>query len=153
MAWPSDGLELWVEVRRHPSRLILIVDDRGTAAALAGLVGSEPLRVGQVLATLPKSPTLPDIDLALAGAPMLTEIEALLDPSLGLDAVRFLRDHSRRSGGSVGVWPGPVLGRRATYSQEGRYDRYASDLDDTMVLRSRDVDFPDETPYTVERIP
>jgi len=153
VAWPADGLELWAEARRHPGRLILIVDDRGTAAALAGLVGSQPLRVGQALAKLMKSPTLTEVEQALAGATVLCEIEAILDPGLGLDAVRFLRDHSRRSGGSVGVWPGQVLGRRATYSQDGRYDRYASDLDDTMVLRSRDVDFPDETPYTVERIP
>ncbi|MFZ5872009.1 MAG: hypothetical protein ACOYXW_15975 [Actinomycetota bacterium] len=153
MSWPDDGIALWAELERHPGRLAVVVRDREPAMSLAGLLGVEPCKVGQRLTDLPSPPDPSAASVLLSGERVLVDLDVLFDPAMFLDPIRFLRDHSRYASGLVAVWPGDVVGDRATYSVEGRFDRYVSDLTDTLVLRARRVDFPDETPFTTERIP
>jgi hypothetical protein len=53
----------------------------------------------------------------------------------------------------VAIWPGAILGDRATYSEPGRRDYYNQRLPrEAVVLRAYGSTFTDETPYNVERI-
>jgi hypothetical protein len=153
MSWPADGLALWEELGRFPGRVAIVVGDPRPAYFLSDLAGVEPCRVGLRLADLTSPPSPLAVVELLKGQRVLVDLDVLFSPALSLDPVRFLREQSRAARGVVAVWPGKVVGGRATYSVEGRFDRYVSDLTDTLVIRSRSVHFPDETPFTIERIP
>jgi hypothetical protein len=84
-------------------------------------------------------------------AVVLTDLDALLWQAAGIDPIAALRARSRL-GPTVGVWPGTVNGRIALYSKQGRPDYYERALSDVVVLRPVTTRYPDEIPYTLERI-
>jgi len=153
MAWPEEGLGLLQELARYRGRLALVVGDPEPALRLADILKVEPCRVGQRLAVFDEAPEPKDIAEILDRERILLDLDVLLDPALTLDPLGFLHEHSRRAGGVVAVWPGDVVEDRASYSDMGRFDRYDATLSDTVVLRAKSVDFPDETPFLMERIP
>jgi hypothetical protein len=50
------------------------------------------------------------------------------------------------------VWPGQIVGGRATYSTFGRPDHHDVAVRDVIILRPRITRFPDEIPFSFERI-
>jgi hypothetical protein len=123
-------------------------------------------RIGEALGVPPKSltalalggadgPVASESALitALGGHPLLYDLEAICwRPWLRLDPMRLLRTVARREG-VVALWPGVLNGRLLSYSAPGRADHVQADAAGLTVLRPRSVRFPDEVPFTVERIP
>jgi hypothetical protein len=46
-----------------------------------------------------------------------------------------------------------VAANRAVYSALGRIDHYDKTLADVLVLHTQGVSFPDQVPFTIQRIP
>jgi hypothetical protein len=153
MSWPREGAALWAELAAVPGRLALVVGGNEPAVKLAEVAGETPCRVGQLLTDEPSPPDWSEVSRLLQGWRVLLDLEILFDPALQVDALQLLRSLARAQRGVIAVWPGSVISRRATYSELGRFDRYVSDLSDSLVLRPRQAAFPDETPFTIERIP
>lgn len=151
MPWPEDGQALWAELAAARGRIAL-TQDPGIAEAMGELVGAEPCRAGSVLAAFPDPPDAAAVATALRGSRVLLDLEVLFDPELQLDPLRLLHDLSAAAGGSLACWPGEIRDRAAAYSRPGRRDRYRGTLNNAVVLRPAAVFFPDETPFTVERI-
>jgi hypothetical protein len=153
MSWPRDGEELWTELAAFPGRLALAVDAEQPALKLAEIIGADPCHVGALLAEQSDPHEPSQVPGLLQGCRVLVDLEILFDTAIRVDALKLLRSLAESQRGVVAVWPGTINGHRATYSEVGRFDRYVSDLADTVVLRPRQVAFPDETPFTIERIP
>lgn len=153
MSWPAEGAEVWAELVRHRDRIALVLGESCPALRLAEIVGVEPCRVGTTLTALDEPPDPSTVADILSGERVLVDLDVLFAPQLELDPIALLHDLGRRVRGLIAVWPGNVVGCRATYSTPERFDWYDSVLTDTLVLRARPVVFPDETPFTIERIP
>ncbi len=80
------------------------------------------------------------------------DLDILFWPEFAMNPIGLLRSLSRVKP-RIAVWPGVLEGHRALYSQPGRRDRFESILSDSVILAPRQVHFPDEVPYTTERIP
>lgn len=152
MAWPTDGEDLLAELARY-RRLALVEGVLGPALQLAKLLGVEPCRVGQQLTSTPVLPDPAAVQRLLDGERVLMDLDVLFDPALQLDPLALLHEQARRASGVVAVWPGGIGKGRASYSVAGRFDRYDAALTDVIVLRAQPVVFPDDVPYTMERIP
>ncbi|NMC34868.1 MAG: hypothetical protein GYA36_20805 [Veillonellaceae bacterium] len=152
MAWPADGETLVAELARF-RRLALVEGGPGPALRLAEVLGIDPCRVGQRLAGFTSAPDLTAVQRLLDGERVLMDLDVLFEPALQLDPLALLREQARRVGGVVAVWPGGIGDGRATYSVAGRFDRYDAALADAIVLRAQPVVFPDDVPFTMERIP
>ena len=115
-------------------------------------VADTTIDVGAQL-TAGSDPASPDGVLESAAGPtLLTHLEVLFTPVLGIDLLAQLRRTARKVP-LVVAWPGRVDNGRLTYSAPGRGDRLDAPLRNVLVLRPVHTEFPDEVPYVVERFP
>ena len=149
--WPVEGRELWAELSRFRGRLALIVGDPGVADVLAQVAGTQLCSIGRRISQFEAPPAPGQVASALTGERVLIELDILFAPELGIDPVRLLRDQARAVGGVVALWPGEVQRARPLTARVASTD---------SVIPGRHTGspvtpggFPDETPYTVERIP
>lgn len=113
----------------------------------------EPTSVTEVALGGAPAETSHDLLERLAGRSLLFDLETICwSPWLHLDPMRLLREHARGHG-VLAVWPGTVSGRTATFSAPDRRDYVAADVRGLSVLRTVPTRFPDEVPFTIERIP
>jgi hypothetical protein len=83
---------------------------------------------------------------------LLYDLEAICwQPWLRIDPLRFLKVHARKAG-VIAIWPGIVHGHIASFSAPGRNDYVTFNASGIRVLRPVQTRFPDEVPFTVERI-
>jgi hypothetical protein len=146
-----------LEVLTRPNQVSLIAGDRPDArkllATLGEVFGSEPRSL--TAAGLTPEPVSLAGALAdqLDGSYLLYDLECLCwQPWLNADPLRFLRLHARRHG-VIAVWPGHVSHGVASFSAPGRRDHVAVSAAGVTVLRPVATRFPDEVPFTLERIP
>ncbi|HXF74374.1 MAG TPA: BREX-3 system P-loop-containing protein BrxF [Actinomycetota bacterium] len=152
--WPGAAAALRDELAGRPGRLALVCgeDAERTAERIAEALGVSPTRVGGLL-TAEEAPPAPSVVAELLStATVLMDCEILFDRGVGVDPLQLLRALARRAP-RIAVWPGRIASGRTTYSEPGRRDHYERELADTLVIRPRHTAFPDEVPYTVERIP
>ena len=154
--WALSSASTLDELRR-PDSLTLILGARQRSCQLL-----------RVLGMAMSVPTASVTDVALVGTPagsnhellerlyshpLLFDLEALCwTPWLRLDPVRFLRQHARRQGAVV-VWPGQVRGRTITFSAPGRRDYVNVATTGFSVMQPIPTRFPDQVPFTIERVP
>jgi len=152
--WPAAGRALLAELfaARRPA---LISGLRPAAEALAQRLSVDldlpTVALGATLAVRSDQPTGKDIELALDDATVLTRLDTVLWPDLGIDLLALLHQRARIMP-IIAVWPGDIARGRATYSEPGRPDHFDRRVADLIVLRPARTTFPDDTPYTVERI-
>jgi len=149
-AWPTHAKALLEELSRSPGRIALI--DSGPwadacVAKLADALESTPVSVGGVLTLGETAPWTGEVPALIGDGVLLTDLDILFWPEFALNPIGLLRSLSRVKP-RIAVWPGVVL-----YSQPGRRDRFEIILSDAVILAPRQVHFPDEVPYTEERIP
>ena len=130
---------------RHASREVLFLLGDALSAAPASV--TELALVGTAAASAN------EVRERLSGYRLLFDLETLCwSPWLQLDPVRLLRQLARPSG-VIAVWPGEVRGRTASFSLPGRRDYVSVPAGGITVMRPIPARFPDEPPFTVERIP
>jgi len=84
---------------------------------------------------------------------LLLDLDVLFTPRLHLNVLTLLRNAARRTP-IVAVWPGAIARADAfTYSEPGRADHRSEIARGVLVIRPRSVHFPDEPPFTIERVP
>ena len=115
-------------------------------------LAAEIAYVGKTLTRNPGPPDAAAIPNLLRDVRLLVDCEILLASELKLNPIQLFRTLARKPPRIV-VWPGPVHGRCAVFSQPGRADYFEEQLTDAIVLRAIETRFPDEVPYEVERIP
>ena len=149
----SSTLQEWL----RPDGLTLICGHRQASCRLLGELGEamsvEPVSLTELALAGEPARTAQELLDRLTGKTLLFDLETICwSPWLRLDPVRFLRQHSHRQG-IVAVWPGTVTGRTVTYSATDRRDYVSADARGLGVLRPIPTRFPDEVPFTIERIP
>jgi hypothetical protein len=153
--WPNAGYQLLDELGAGRGRLALIVGEAPAADwlldRLADDLDLQIVRVGSVLSTLDHPPGAMKVEAACSSATILSDLDALLWPALGVPLLPLLTSVARRRA-LIAVWPGDIADGRARYSAPGRPDYFDSRLTDVVVLRPRTTRFPDEVPYEIERI-
>jgi hypothetical protein len=153
--WPGVGQHLLDELAYSRGRLALITATPSQADGLVERLCQDlaisVARLGSSLAHLPEPPSVNEIEAACDDAIVITDIDVLFWPEVQVPAVPFLRARSRRMP-TIAVWPGQIVAGRAIYSTPGRPDHYDVVLSDAVVLRALDTRFPDEVPYSTERI-
>ena len=153
--WPGAGDRLLAELDQ-PGRLALVVGPRDAGldviGRLCGLGGGDIVSVTEAI--LGDDPARREQDLLdrIGDAGFLVDLECLCwQPFVRLDPIKLCR-RVGRSRGVVALWPGEVANRTATFSSPGRRDAVSVSAADTLVLRPKLTGFPDETPFTIERI-
>jgi hypothetical protein len=151
--WPGAGRALMAELAGVPGRLCLICGNDGTALGerLAADIGLKLGSVGAIFANLEEPPETGRLPSLLAGYDVLIDWEVVFWPDLAVSPVGLLRLLARRQP-LVAIWPGEITGGRAIYSRPGRPDHLEASLSDVIVLRPCPTRFPDEIPYSMERI-
>ena len=154
--WPAIGYSSLAELQAS-GRLALVVGDRSDAldviGRLAGLEGAGILSISEAVLREPLARSEADVLDRIGGARFLIDLECLCwRPRWQLDPVRLCR-RAARPHGAVAVWPGDVARRIATFSSAGRSDFVSVPASDLLVLRPLATRFPDEAPFSVERIP
>ena len=151
--WPDHARELLAELAAAPSRLCLVTGDDAEAVTqqLATALGVQPCQVGKLVTDSPSVSSVGEIASLLTTEVVLVALDVLFWPALAVDPLGLLQDLSRFRP-RIALWPGVVEGRRAQYSDPGRPDAYDQPLDDALLLHARRVRFPDEVPYTLERV-
>jgi hypothetical protein len=153
--WPEAGQQLLDELKVGRGRLALIAAETPSADRLLDRLCTDldlqVARIGAVLATLDHPPTASDVEALCVSATLLTDLDVLLWPALGIPLLPLLTGIARRQA-VIAVWPGVIAYGRACYSTPGRPDYHDSRLTDVVVLRPRTTRFPDEVPYEIERI-
>lgn len=153
--WPDAGNELMAELDAARGRVALVADGPdmpATTAAFTELLGVEPTDVGLALTQNDELPSGSAIEAMLVDSRVLTNLHVLFWPDLATDPLALLRNLAYRHS-LVAVWPGGLRNGRATYSEPGRPDAYDEDLSDVLVLHPIPVRYPDDIPYTLERVP
>lgn len=155
-AWPTAGFALLDELEATRGRVALIaattpVDAEALVERLRVDLGLGVVRLGLVLADRPQPPSVADVESVCGDAAMLTDLDVVLWSDMNIAPLQLLiaRAHHRPT---IAVWPGSIAGGRATYSAAGRPDHQDIPLRDAVVLRPRSTRFPDEVPFTIERI-
>jgi len=153
--WPEAGHQLLGELAMGRGRCALIAAELPAAdrlvARLAGDLDLQVTRVGAALAVHERPPTPREVEVACSSASILTDLDVLLWPALGVPLLPLLAALARRRP-VIAVWPGEITGQRARYSSPGRPDHHDVRLTDVVVLRPRNTRFPDEVPYEIERL-
>lgn len=154
-AWPEAGRVLIAELAAAPGRLCLIVGDPKEAEELLGLLGADlglvGASVGSLVAAFEEPPDADECEELLNRYDLLVDLDVLMWPDLGTNPAALLRRLARRRP-RIAFWPGDIRGQAAIYSEPGRPDHHDFALTDAVVLHPRKRAFPDELPYTVERI-
>ena len=153
--WPDVGNALLAELAAVRGRVALIA---ATPTAADGLVerlrddlGLTVLSLGRVLADRKEPPTTDEIVAACANATVITDIDLLFWPVSATRPLPFLTARGRHCP-TIAVWPGQIAGGRAIYSTLGRPDYHDVAVRDVLILRPRITRFPDEIPFSFERI-
>lgn len=146
-----------IAAMRLPSQLTLVCGARSEAVGvlfeLASAAQHQAVSLSELALREPVVSSERDLAARVAGAAFLYDIETLCwQPWLGLDPIRFLRACSRTHG-VVAVWPGTVSDGAAEFSAPGRRDYIRSVASGATILRARTSHFPDEVPFSIERIP
>lgn len=154
--WPTAGYALIDELRAARGRVAVISATTLTGAddlvwRLSTDLGVDIVRLGLALADRPKPPSIAEIEAACGDATVVTDLDALLWPELHVSPLQLLYLLARRRP-TIAVWPGEISGVRASYSVPGRPDHQDIGLRDAVVLRPCTTRFPDEVPFTIERI-
>jgi hypothetical protein len=141
----------------RPGQLVLIEGERTAGRdlmnQLADVFDSEPCSITEAGLTPPSARGSKELLERLGDAFLLHDIEALCwHPWLQVDVPRFLRAQAQRAG-VVALWPGQIRNGAASFSAPGRRDHVAFDAAGFAVLRPVETRFPDEAPFTLERIP
>ena len=140
----------------RPGDFGLVVGPRTDAEdvlrAIGSSLGEQPRSVSEVgLAGTPAS-TPAELMERLAGGRLLYDVEALCwKPWLQTSPMAFLRVYTRRHG-ALAVWPWGTQGGRLVFSVEGRADYVRESLAGTALLRVAPARFPDQVPFTLERL-
>lgn len=156
-SWPAAGHVLLDELRRAHGRVALITtltssDADDLVARMTTDLGVDVVRVGRALADWPHAPSIADVESACGEATLVADLDVLLWPEMHVRPLQLLARRARRRP-TMAVWPGDISGGRASYSAAGRPDHHDIALRDVVVLRPRATRFPDEAPFTIERIP
>ena len=154
--WPAIGYVSLAELEA-PGKVALVIGDRDEALdvirRLAGLEDADILSVSESVLRHPPAQSEADVLDRIGGARFLIDIECLCwRPRWQLDPVRLCR-RAARLRGAVVLWPGDVTRRSATFSTPGRSDFVSVPASDLLVFRPLAAHFPDEAPFSVERIP
>jgi hypothetical protein len=154
--WPAAWDELRKELQAGGGRVALIAaaspaDADALVEQLQTDVGVGVARLGRELADHAQPPSLTVVESVCGDATVLTDLDALLWPTVPVAPLQLLTLRARRRP-TIAVWPGSISSGRATYSTPGRPDHHDIPLRDSVVLRPRGMRFPDETPFTIERI-
>jgi hypothetical protein len=153
--WPAAGHALLDELAAARGRVALIAAAPADADAIVERLrtdlGVDVVRLGRALADGPQPPSLAYVESACGGATVIADLDILLWPEMNMAPLQLLAARARRRP-TVAVWPGHVSGVRATYSAPGRPDHHDIALRDAVILRHRGTRFPDEVPFTIERI-
>lgn len=153
--WPEAGRALLDELRACPGRLALIAgvpaDVDGLVGQLVADLGLTSVRLGLALADRCTPPTLGEVEATVGRATVLADLDLLLWPDLAIAPLAFLSNLARHRP-TIAAWPGEIAGGRARYSRPGRPDYHDRGLRDAAILRPVPTRFPDELPYTLERI-
>lgn len=153
LAWPSFARSLVSELSKRPGRTALVADGPQDAMEiLAQALGRSLLLVGRALTESERAPSRAAILARLHEALLLDDTDILFCPELALDPLRLIQDLSRRAP-RIARWPGSIQGTRTTYSAPGRRDYYEAQLSNAIILYPRQTSFPDEIPFSIERIP
>jgi hypothetical protein len=153
--WPTAGQALLDELAGARGRLALVAaspyDADELVERLHADLGLAVVRLGPALASRPQPPSLAEIERACDGGTIITDIDALMWPDIHVSPLQLLTTLARHRP-TIALWPGNISRGRATYSATGRPDHYDITLHDVIVLRPRFTRFPDEVPFTIERI-
>lgn len=154
-SWPKAGWGLLAELASARDRYALIAAEGDRADRLVERLSTDldltVVHLGAALADSQGPPSSGQVEAACTDAGVLTDLDVLLWPALGIPILSFLANQARRRA-IIAVWPGEIADRRARYSSPGRPDHYDQRLSDVVLLRPRTVRFPDEVPYDIERI-
>lgn len=152
--WPGAGQRLLDELQASRGGFALIASDATVDDLVERLVvdiGLDVVSLGAALAARPLPPTSEDVESACGSATVITDIDILMWPEVHVSPWNLLTSLARRRP-IIAVWPGEVHKGRATYSSPGRPDHVDIALRDVVLLRPRATRFPDEVPYTIERL-
>lgn len=154
--WPSTGYALLHELEAARGRVALIpaaafADADDLVERLRMDLGVGVVRLGHALVERPQPPSVADVETACGDATVITDLDVLLWPVMTVVPLQLLTVRARRRP-TIAVWPGHIAGGRATYSAPGRPDHHDIPLREAVVLRLRTTRFPDEVPFTIERI-
>jgi hypothetical protein len=160
----AEGIDTW------PRAGFAILDELGAARGRVALIAAATpadadvlverlrtdlclgvVRLGSALADRSQPPPVHDVESACGEATVITDLDTLLWPEMAVAALQLLSVRARRRP-TIAVWPGYIYGGRAIYSTPGRPDHHDAPLRDSVVLRPRSARFPDEVPFTIERI-
>lgn len=108
-------------------------------------------RVGRTLCAQTAPPTVGEIERLLQTNRLFTDLDVLFAPQLECDPLALMRRLARRAGPLACHWPGALSAGRATYSQLGRRDHYDARIDDVLVVRPVQPEWPGDPCYDVER--
>jgi hypothetical protein len=154
-ARPSVGA-LLAELARAPGRLCLTVGDQAMSRQLLQRLASEQaavaVSIGRLLTESEARPRFDHLEDLIGDASFLIDLDILFWPDVRSNPLQLLRSLSRKTPRFV-QWPGALVGKRLTYSEPGRRDFFDATIDDAVIMRPQRVQFPDEIPYEVERIP
>ena len=152
-AWPQACDELIRELRAGRGRPALVDGTSPHAPGTVARLGERArvLSLGKVAATADTRPVAEDLLATLGDGPtVLVDIEVLFTPELGIEVLPQLRLLAQRRPLIV-LWPGQIGPTRLSYSLPGRVDHLDEPARDLVVLRPVPTEFPDETPYRLER--
>jgi hypothetical protein len=152
--WPEAGRDLWNELVVHPGRLACILEGDAAESVLSQFakeLGEPIVAVGGLLTSRETAPPPSEVPHLLGKAGLLTDCEILFDPELRLNPIALFRGLARTRPRIV-AWPGRLDEHYLVYSEPTRRDFFSEEVRDALVLHARDVQFPDQVPYTLERI-
>jgi hypothetical protein len=137
-------------------QVCLIVGERVLARELLDVfgatLGTRPRSISDVGLNPNPVRNINELAERLEGCSILYDLEALCwQPWLRSDPLRFLRTVARRRG-VIALWPGSLHQNTVYFSALGRRDYASCSATGVCVLRPRVTRFPDEVPYTLERI-
>lgn len=153
--WPESCDELIRELRAGRGRLALVDGASPHAPATITRLGERAslLSLGEATATAEAKPVAADLLATLGSGPtLLVDIDVLFTPALGVEVLPQLRLLAQRRPLIV-LWPGQIGTTRLSYSLPGRVDHLDEPARDLVALRPVATEFPDETPYRLERFP
>ncbi len=146
--------ELGFELRTRPGRLGILAEGSESDGALTWLsttLNWDILAVGRILAQRDHPPTADEIETALGGSHVFLDCQVLFDVALGIEPIQLFRRLARRNPSFL-CWPGEIRDGTLSYSRVGRPDQFEEAVQDAIVLRPLESAFPDEFPFTIERI-
>jgi len=151
---PAQQREL--DAMTRPEQITLVNGERIAARNLLDVLGDvlrvAPTSVSEVGLTPTPAQSVNELHDRLGASALLYDCESVCwQPWLNVDPLRFLRTHARRRG-VIALWPGSVSNGVASFSAPGRRDHVSFDATGIFVLRPTITRFPDQVPYTLERI-